>query len=75
MVDPFVTLDSNVRSAVNEVRSSESRDNRTRSEVPLLADPEVMLLERVVEFELRVVLNRELGLVLDPVAMVLVGRR
>ena len=80
VVGCFVTLESVVRSVVFEVRSSESRDNLTRSEVPLRADIEVMLLERVVEFELRVVLNRELGLVielvlvLDPVAMVLVGR-
>jgi len=80
VVGRFVALDSNVRRSVIAVRSAESRANLTRSEVPLRADLEVAPLERVVEFELRVVLNRELELVielvlvLDPVAMVLVGR-
>jgi len=63
----FVTLDSNVRSAVIEVRSSESLDNRIRSDTPLRVDLEVLLLGRVVEFELRVVLNRELELDLNTV--------
>lgn len=64
VVGRFGTLDSNVRSPVFEVRSSESRDNRTRSDNPF----------RVVEFELWVVLNCELALVLDPVEMILFGR-
>jgi len=51
----FVTLASNVRSPVIEVRSSESRDNRTRSDNPF----------RVVEFGLRVLLNRELAFVVE----------
>ena len=74
LVDRFETLESEVRSVVFEVRSAESRDNLTRSEVPLRADLEVLLLGRVGDFKLWVVLNRELALVLDPVAILLVGR-
>ena len=55
VVGRFGTLDSNVRSPVFEVRSSESRDNLTRSNDPL----------RGVEFELRVLFNRELALVVE----------
>ncbi len=63
--DRWGTLDSNVRSDVIEVRSSESRDNRIRSDTPLRVDLDVLMLGRVVVPELRVVLNRELVLELD----------
>jgi hypothetical protein len=55
--DGFVTLDSVVRSAVIEVRSSASRDNRIRSDVPFRVDLAVLLFE---ELELRALLNREI---------------
>jgi len=60
-------FDSCVRSAVFEVRSSISRDNRIRSDTPLRVDLEVLMLGPVVLSELRVQLNRELELDLDPV--------
>ena len=44
VVGRCVTLDSVVRNAVIEVRSSESRDNWIRSDTPLRVDLEVLLL-------------------------------